>query len=105
MVAVLIIKGIDVRSVGQKCLDVIRGAGPITFLLATALLPAFGAPLGAFTITSGELFAPTMSMPGVIAAMLVAIAINLALTYWLARFALRPVLSKIIRGSATAYPA
>ncbi len=104
VVAVLVIKGLDVRALGQKCLEVIRGAGPITFLLATALLPAFGAPLSAFTITAGELFAPTMSMPGVIAAMLVAIAINLAFTYWLARFALRPVLSKIIRGYGYSIP-
>ena len=95
--AVLVLKGLDYRVLVQRGLEVIRSTGPVTFLVATAFLPAFGAPLSVFTLTAGELFAPAMTMPGVIVAMMVAIAANLAFTYYLARYALRPVLSKVIR--------
>jgi uncharacterized membrane protein YdjX (TVP38/TMEM64 family) len=97
VVGVLVLKGLDYRILVQRGLEVIRSTGPVTFLLATAFLPAFGAPLSVFTLTAGELFAPLMTMPGIIVAMLIAIAVNLAFTYWLARFALRPVLAKLIR--------
>ncbi len=77
-------------------LAAIRGAGPWVFFLSMAILPAFGAPLMAFTIPAGEVFAAQMTMGGVIAATLTAIAANMALSYYLARYALRPILSKII---------
>jgi len=95
--AVLVLKGLDYRVLVQRGLEVIRSTGPVTFLLATAFLPAFGAPLSVFTLTAGELFAPQMTMLGVIAAMMLAIAANLAFTYYLARYALRPILSKVIK--------
>ena len=97
VVAVLVLRGLDYRALGQRGLEAIRATGPWTFFAATAVLPAFAAPLSVFTITAGELFAPLMTMAGVIAAMMFAIAVNLAFTYWLARFALRPILSKVIR--------
>ena len=97
VVAILVLKGRDYRVIVHRGLEVIRSTGPVTFLVATAFLPAFGAPLSVFTLTAGELFAPAMTMPGVIVAMMVAIAANLAFTYYLARYALRPVLSKVIR--------
>jgi uncharacterized membrane protein YdjX (TVP38/TMEM64 family) len=96
-VAVLVLKGLDYRVLVQRALEVIRSTGPVTFLIATAFLPAFGAPLSVFTLTAGELFAPQMTMLGVIAAMMLAIAVNLAFTYYLARYALRPILSKVIK--------
>lgn len=77
-------------------IDALRGMGPWVFFTAMALLPAVGAPMMAFTIPAGEIFAPTMTMPGVIAAALTAIAINLCLSYYIARYALRPILSKLI---------
>ena len=74
----------------------IRGFGPWVFFVSMAVLPAIGAPLMAFTIPAGEVFAPQMTMPGVIAATLAAIAVNLALSYYLARYALRPILTRIV---------
>ena len=97
VVAILVLKGLDYRVIVHRGLEVIRSTGPVTFLLATAFLPAFGAPLSVFTLTAGELFAPQMTMLGVIAAMMLAIAANLAFTYYLARYALRPILSKVIK--------
>jgi uncharacterized membrane protein YdjX (TVP38/TMEM64 family) len=93
--AILVLRGVDYRAVEEQGLRIIRSVGPWVFFSAAAILPAFGAPLSAFTITAGEVFAPLMTMGGVITATLFAIAVNLALTYWLARYALRPLLSRI----------
>lgn len=91
----LILKGVDYRTLVDRGMAAIRGAGPLAFFAGIAVLPAVGAPLTAFTVVSGEAFAAQMTMGGVIAAVLASIAANLALTYWLARFALRPVLSRL----------
>jgi uncharacterized membrane protein YdjX (TVP38/TMEM64 family) len=66
------------------------------FFTAMAVLPAFGAPMMAFTIPAGEAFAPRMGLGAVIAVALVAVVVNLALAYWVARYALRPALTRLI---------
>ncbi len=93
--AVALLRGMDYKALEEQGLRVIRSAGPVAFFAGIAVLPAIGAPLSAFTITAGEIFAPLMTLGGVIAAALFAIAVNLALTYWLARYALRPLLSRL----------
>ena len=102
--AVLLARGLDYKGLTEQGMQLVRRTGPWTFFLAIALLPALGAPLLAFTITAGELFSPLMTTPGVIAASLLAIGVNLALTYWLARYALRPILSKLIRNYGYSIP-
>jgi uncharacterized membrane protein YdjX (TVP38/TMEM64 family) len=74
----------------------IRDMGPWVFFTAMTILPAMGAPLMAFNLVAGEAFAPQMTMPGVIVTVAAAIAANLALTYWLARYALRPLLTRLV---------
>lgn len=74
----------------------IRDLGPWVFFAAMMVLPAMGAPLMAFNLVAGEAFAPQMTMPGVIVTVSAAIAANLALTYWLARYALRPLLARVV---------
>lgn len=74
----------------------IRDLGPWVFFSAMTILPAVGAPLMAFNLVAGEAFAPQMTMPGVIITVAAAIAANLALTYWLSRYALRPLLTKLV---------
>jgi len=101
---ILVLKGLDYRMLLDRGFGLIRSMGPWSFFAATAVLPAFGVPLSVFTITAGELFSPLMTTPGVIAATLAAIAVDLALNYWLARYALRPVLSKIIRNYGYSIP-
>jgi uncharacterized membrane protein YdjX (TVP38/TMEM64 family) len=91
----LVLRGMDYRALGERGMALIRGAGPWTFFSGIAVLPAIGAPLSAFTIVAGEAFGARMTLAGVIAAASVAIAVNLALTYWLARYALRPLLSRL----------
>lgn len=93
--AYFILRGVNYQAAEDQGLRIIRGVGPWVFFAACAILPAFAAPLSIFTITAGEVFAPLMTLGGVIAATMLAIAVNLALTYWLARYALRPLLSRI----------
>jgi len=92
--ALLLLRGVNIRVMVGQAMDMIRDAGPWVYFAATAFLPAVGAPLSAFTIVAGEAFAAQMTLAGVIVATLAAIAANLALTYWLARYALRPILSR-----------
>lgn len=75
---------------------VIRDMWPWVFFTAMTILPAMGAPLMAFNLVAGEAFAPQMTMPGVIVTVAAAIAANLALTYWLSRYALRPLLTRLV---------
>ncbi|HEY5079735.1 MAG TPA: VTT domain-containing protein [Opitutaceae bacterium] len=91
----LVLRGLDYKSLIDRGMALIRGAGPWAFFSGIVVFPALGAPLSAFTIVAGEAFGARMTMPGVIAAVLLAIALNLTLTYWLARFALRPLLSRL----------
>ena len=93
----LALRGVDVKGLIEHGMAAIRGAGPWVFFGAMALLPVFGAPLMAFTIPAGEAFAGQMTLPGVLAATLAAIAVNLALTFGLAHLAVRPLLERLLR--------
>lgn len=89
---VLSLRGVDVRAIAERVIAAIRDAGPVAFFTAMTILPAFGVPMAAFTIPAGEAFSAQLGMPGVILVSLVAIAVNLAFVYWVARYALRPVI-------------
>jgi uncharacterized membrane protein YdjX (TVP38/TMEM64 family) len=102
--AVSFLRGVNVGELIDRGLSVVRSGGPVLFFLAEALLPALGAPLAAFNLVAGEAFAPQMTMPGVVAAAMVAIAVNLALTYWLARHAFRPFLTRLVARYGYAVP-
>lgn len=91
----LALRGFPVRDWIDQGMVIIRSAGPWVFFFAMAVLPLFGAPLLAFTIPAGEAFAGQMTLGGVVAATLTAIALNLALTYWLAHRAVRPLLERL----------
>lgn len=80
-----------------RALDLLRNAGPTTFFLAMALLPAAGAPITFFCLTAGPVFGPQFGMPLVILLCLSAIAANMALSYLLARRALRPPLEYVVK--------
>jgi uncharacterized membrane protein YdjX (TVP38/TMEM64 family) len=62
-----------------------------------ALLPAFGFPIMFFSLSAGVLFAPQIGLAWTITGVLLALGVNLALTYWLARYALRPLLEGLVR--------
>jgi uncharacterized membrane protein YdjX (TVP38/TMEM64 family) len=91
------LRGYDVRGAIEQGLALVRGAGPTVFFLGMALLPAFGAPQMAFTLTAGPLFSPQLGMPAVVALALSALLLNMMLSYWLASRVLRPVLEALLK--------
>ncbi|HWL63542.1 MAG TPA: hypothetical protein VNQ32_12135 [Steroidobacteraceae bacterium] len=93
---VLLIRGYDLSNTVNATLNLLRIAGPTTFFVAMALLPAVGAPLSLFCITAGSVFSPQLGMPVVILLSLSSIAANIALSYLLARRALRPLCEYVL---------
>jgi uncharacterized membrane protein YdjX (TVP38/TMEM64 family) len=78
-------------------MTVVRGAGPVTFFVAMALLPVLGFPLFPFNLAAGPAFSEQLGLGPVVALASAAIAINVTLTYWLARWALRPPLAWLVQ--------
>lgn len=74
----------------------LRDAGPWVFFTAMAVLPALGCPMSAFYLAAGSVFTVTLGLPGVLAASALALIVNVALTYWLAAYGLRPWLEEMI---------
>lgn len=96
-VAGLLLRGVDVRALFDQGMGLIRGAGPWAFFTGLAVLPAFGVPVLAFTLTAGPVFGERLGMGTVVLLTTIALAVNMALAYFLARRLLRPVLETVIR--------
>lgn len=94
---ILVLRGVDLRSLMDQGIVIIRDLGPVVFFAVMAVLPAFGAPMMIFTMTAGQAFEPQLGLAGVIAISLAVVGLNLALGYWVARYALRPVLVGLIK--------
>jgi len=94
--AVLVLWGVDLKALLVQGMAVIGNAGPWVFFTAMALLPAVGCPLLAFALPAGPAFSGQLGLGGVLAAYGAAIAVNLALTYWLASHALRPWVERLV---------
>lgn len=75
----------------------LREAGPEPFFLAMALLPAVGFPLAAFSVVAGPVFGPTLGVGTVVLCAIVATSVNVALSYWIATRALRPLIERVLR--------
>lgn len=82
------------RRMFSTLLDLIAQAGPLAFFTGMALLPAVGAPMAPFAMTAGAVFREQLGFPLLVLAGIVAITVNLTLTYWLARRWLRPFLAR-----------
>ncbi len=96
-VVVLLLQGVDLKALFARGIDFIRSLGPATFFTAMAVLPAFGCPLTAFTLSAGPVFGAQLGMPLVVVLSLVSIAVNLAFAYWLSRYALRPLAERLLK--------
>jgi uncharacterized membrane protein YdjX (TVP38/TMEM64 family) len=84
------------RRIFSVLLDTVARAGPLPYFGAMALLPAVGCPMAPFAIAAGPLFGARLGFAVIVALGIVAITINLTLTYWLSRRWLRPVLSRLL---------
>lgn len=94
IVVALLLRGVDVRALIASLLAATREMGPWAFFGGMALLPAVGFPVMAFALTAGPAFGPQLGLPGVLLASAGAVIVNILLTYWLARYAIRPVLMR-----------
>lgn len=86
-----------IKAASDEGIAMIRQFGATAFFVGMAILPAVGVPLLAFTIPAGQAFAGQLGMGGVIAISLVAVGINLAIGYWVSRYALRPLLTALLK--------
>jgi uncharacterized membrane protein YdjX (TVP38/TMEM64 family) len=86
-------------------IGLLTDAGPLPYFTAMALLPAAGVPISIFTLTAGPAFGAQLGTVGVLAAAGASLAVNLALTYWLARRWLRPALENLVRRAGYKIPA
>ena len=86
----------NVRQSIDAGITVLRDAGPLAFFSAMAVLPALGCPILVFYLTAASAFAEKIGLAGVLFATAAALIVNLSLTYWLARYGLRPWLEQMI---------
>ena len=96
VIAALLLRGVDLKSIGEKTMEWVRAAGPGAFFLAMALLPAVGVPASPFTLTAGTAFGEQLGFGVVVALSIAAVAANIALSYFLARWVFRPLLEKLM---------
>jgi uncharacterized membrane protein YdjX (TVP38/TMEM64 family) len=94
--AVLVARGLDLKALVARGLELIGQAGPVVFFGSMALLPSFGVPLSPFSLTAGSVFAASLGMPLVIVFALAAVTFNVMFSYYLARRAFRPLLEKLV---------
>lgn len=73
-----------------------RLAGPWAFFGAMAILPVFGFSLFAFVAAAGPVFAPVLGVSHVIGYGVLALGVNVTLSYVLAAGALRPLAERIV---------
>ena len=95
-VAVWLLWGEEARVAANRVMDALREAGPAAFFVAMALLPLVGFPLAPFTLAAGPVFGPRMGAAAVIVCAVAAVAVNVALSYWIAGRALRPVVTRLL---------
>lgn len=79
----------------------IREHGPVPFFTGLALLPAFGLPVTAFYLASGAVFPLWISLVGTAAGL----AVNIAISYWMARKWFRHLIEKMLRRTRYSIPA
>jgi uncharacterized membrane protein YdjX (TVP38/TMEM64 family) len=85
-----------IRASIDDAIAVLQSGGPWLFFVAMALLPSVGFPISFFYLAAATAFVPTLGVAGVITAAGVALLVNLSLSYWLARYGLRPWLEQVI---------
>lgn len=88
---------IGLRELMDRLLAQLRDLGAPVFFTAMALLPAVGFPLLPFALTAGPAFSPALGTGGVIAYAILAVAVNVSLSYLLASVLFRPPVQWLVR--------
>ena len=87
---------VGVREVMNQIVFRLREAGAPVFFTGMALLPAVGFPLLPFSLAAGPVFAPSLGAGGVIACAILAVAVNVALSYLLASTVLHSLTERLM---------
>lgn len=90
VVAVLWRLAPQLREFTHMAVDSLRQMGPVVFFAAMAVLPSFGCPLLPFSIAAGPIFSPQLGTPLVVICAVGAVAVNVSLSYAMARL-LKPL--------------
>ena len=96
LAGVIILRGVDVRGIVANIAMRIRTAGPWAFFSAMALLPALGVPLLTFMLTAGSVFGERLGMGVVVGLSILAITVNMILSYVIARYPFRTLVDSIL---------
>lgn len=93
---VLVIRGVNLIEVRDQSIAAVRDSGPGLYFTAMAILPALGVPLLAFTLSAGPMFGPRLGIGIVVLLSLAAITVNFILSYFFARYTMRPVIARLM---------
>lgn len=74
----------------------VRALGPWWFFAAFAVLPAVGFPVSIFALSAGSLFGPVLGLPWVLALAGLCMAVSMSISYWLARYVVRPWVERLL---------
>jgi uncharacterized membrane protein YdjX (TVP38/TMEM64 family) len=93
---VLVIRGVNLMEVWDRGIAAVRDSGPGLFFTAMAILPALGVPMLAFTLSAGPMFGQRLGIGIVVLLSLAAITVNVILSYFFARYTMRPVIGRLM---------
>jgi len=91
----------DLGEWAHRTTSFVRDQGPIPFFVGLAILPAIGLPVSAFYLAAGAVFPLWVSLTGTA----VALAINISITYWMARKWFRKGIERLLRQTRFGIPA
>jgi uncharacterized membrane protein YdjX (TVP38/TMEM64 family) len=84
------------RELAVLAMEWVRGLGAAWFFAAFAVLPAFGFPVSVFPLSAGPLFGATLGLPAVLGLAGLSMATSMSISYGLARFILRPWVTRML---------
>ena len=94
--AVAIALAMHAGRLAHSAVSLIGHFGPGLFFSAMALLPAFGFPLAVFNLSAGPMLVPTLGLLPTVAWASLAIAVNVGISYALARYFVRPPVLRLL---------
>lgn len=86
----------EARDMLGMAMDWARSLGAGWFFAAFAVLPAIGFPVSVFALSAGSLFGPTLGLPTVLALAGASMAVSMSISYGLARYAVRPWVTRLL---------
>lgn len=92
------------QGVLEMLLEVVRSAGLFCFALAYGTLPAVGVPISLFNLSINPTFGPQVGTGWVIVIAALCLMSANAISYWLARYAFRPLIEKLVKALGYSLP-